>query len=130
MATLKVELASLLAGLLGEGRLTALGYPDTDILSILKSLLQMTQSLENHEDNCGSSCNRLEFVLNPTQVKYQKLKCQLAVARLNTMRLLEICLPDQKLWREKKWTEKPVEVVLAEIIKEANSSSNKLIILD
>ena len=59
-------------------------------------------------------------MLNHTQVKYRKLKSQLAVGRLNTVRLLEICLPDQRLWKQNKWLEKPVETVLAEIISGDN----------
>ena len=63
-------------------------------------------------------------MLNHTQVKYRKLKSQLAVARLNTVRLLEICLPDQRLWKQNKWLEKPVETVLAEIISGGDVAAN------
>lgn len=136
--TLKIELASLIAAIIGEDKLTNLGYPDTDILSITQTLLQMTQgSCRRVEEGCSRACTRLEAVLNSTQLKYQKLKTQLAVGRLNTMRLLEICLPDQRLWSEKKWLEKPMEVILAEIIHEAaaaqpnvNKDPSSVIILD
>ena len=115
LATLKIELTSLLTGLLNEKRMAAIGYPEKDILTILKSLLKMAQC-QPVQEGCSPACARLESVLNHTQVKYRKLKSQLAVARLNTVRLLEICLPDQRLWKQNKWLEKPVETVLAEII--------------
>lgn len=138
LATLKIELASLIAGIIGEDKLTSLGYPDTDILSIAQTLLQMTQgSCRRVEEGCSGACVRLESVLNTTQLKYQKLKTQLAVGRLNTMRLLEICLPNQRIWSEKKWLEKPMEVILGEIIHEAAhgnvnnlNPSSSVIILD
>lgn len=119
LATIKVQLTTLLAGLMGEEKLTAIGYPDKDILTILNCLLQMArvQVLEPTE-GCTSVCPRLEAVLAPNQVKYRLLKCQLTVARMNIARLLEICVPDKRLWGRNKWTEKSVEVILNEIISD------------
>ena len=72
----------------------------------------------------------LESVLNSTQVKYRKLRSQLAAVRLNTVRLLEICLPDPRLWKQNKWHEKPIETILAEIISgDAKTSLNSPVIL-
>lgn len=129
LSTLKVELASLLTGLLGEHKLVAIGYPEKDILTLLKSLLKMAKC-QPVQESCSPACARLESVLNQTQVKYQKLKSQLAAARLNTVRLLEICLPDQRLWKQNKWHEKPIETILAEIISgDANTSLHSPVIL-
>ena len=124
LATLKVQLATLLAGLMGEEKLTALGYPDKDILFVLKRVLEMAkcQVVEANEF-CTSVCQKLEAVLaNPTQVKYRKQKCQLSAARLNISRLLEICLPDQGVWRHQQWSEKPIEDILHQIIQSGHVS--------
>ena len=113
LSTLKVQLATLLAGLMGEEKLTMLGYPDKDILMVLKSVLQMAkcQVVESNEF-CTSVCQQLEAVLAPTQVKYRKQKCELAAARLNIRRLLEICLP------EHRWSKKTaIEDLLGQIIQ-------------
>jgi len=129
LSTLKVELLSLITGLLGEHRMVALGYPEKDILSILKSLLKMAQC-QPVQESCSPACARLESVLNSTQVKYRKLRSQLAAVRLNTVRLLEICLPDPRLWKQNKWHEKPIETILAEIISgDAKTSLNSPVIL-
>lgn len=131
LATLKVQLATLLAGLMGEEKLTALGYPDKDILFVLKRVLEMAkcQVVEANEF-CTSVCQKLEVVLaNPTQVKYRKQKCELSAARLNISRLLEICLPDQDSshgrhgWRHQQRSEKPIEDILNQIIQSGHVST-------
>jgi hypothetical protein len=124
LATLKVQLTTLLVGLLGEDRLTALGYPDKDILPVLNSVLEMAccRWLEPTE-GCTSVCPRLEVILAPNQVKFRLLKCQVKVARANIGQLLEICVPDKRLWAQNKWNDKPIEVILSEIISEQNNLS-------
>ena len=127
LATLKVELTSVVAGLLGEGQLTALGYPDKDIFHILEVLLNMA-GCRGAKEECNSACSRLETVLNPTQLKYRRLKAQLAASRVNSLKLLEICLPDQKLWRRNNWTDKAIETILAEIITQARKEASIVMI--
>ena len=118
LATLKVQLATLLAGLMGEEKLTALGYPDKDILFVLKTVLEMAKcQVVEANAFCTSVCQKLETVLAPTQVKYRKQKCELSAARLNIGRLLEICLPDQHVWKHQHWSEKPIEDILNQIIQ-------------
>ncbi len=119
LATLKVELATLLSGLVGSATLQDLGYPNKDILDILHYLIPPKG------DSCSmdATCSRLEAILNPVQLKYRKLKSELASARLCTVQLLEMCLPERRLWRIRRWDEKPVETILAEIIQSASSSS-------
>ena len=122
LSNLKGQVTTLLAGLMGEERITALGYPDKDILNILKQLLEMARcpTLESTE-GCTSVCGSLETILSPNQVKYRLLKCELIVARMNISRLLEICIPDKEVWCRNRWSEKPIEDILSEIISDRNA---------
>ena len=57
LSTLKIELTSLLTGLLNEKRMAAIGYPEKDILTILKSLLKMAQC-QPVQEGCSPACAR------------------------------------------------------------------------
>ena len=110
---------------MGEEKVTALGYPDKDVLSILKNLLEMARcpTMEATE-GCTTVCGRLEAILSPHQVKYRLLKCELIVARMNVNRLLEICIPDREVWVRNRWHDKYVEEILSEIISDRNGYTN------
>ena len=114
-------MTTLLAGIMGEEKLTALGYPDKNSLHILKTLLEMARCPILHStEGCTKVCRRLETILSPIQVKYRLLKCELIVARMNINRLLEICVPDKEVWMRSKWHEKRVEDILSDIISDHN----------
>ena len=106
-------------------KLTSLGYPDKDVLIILKNLLEMARC-QTFESNvgCTSVCDRLELILSPNQVKYRRLKCELTVAKLNIHRLLEICIPDKDVWTNHKWHEKSTEEILKEIVSDREGYVN------
>ena len=57
LSTLKIELTSLLTGLLNEKRMAVIGYPEKDILTILKSLLKMAQC-QPVQEGCSPACAR------------------------------------------------------------------------
>lgn len=124
LATLKVELASLMMMLLGQNRLIALGYPDKDILSLLANVLKQAGSgSSSGKEECSSACTRLETVIHPQELKYRRMKARLASARIDTHRFLEICLPDERLWRRRDWRQKSIETILAEILSQAAPST-------
>ena len=114
-----------ISGLLLLEKLTSLGYPDKDVLIILKNLLEMARC-QTFESNvgCTSVCDRLESILSPNQVKYRRLKCELTVAKLNIHRLLEICIPDKDVWTNHKWHEKSTEEILKEIVSDREGYVN------
>ena len=121
LSHLKGQMTTLLAGIMGEEKLTALGYPDKNSLHILKTLLEMARCPILHStEGCTKVCRRLETILSPIQVKYRLLKCELIVARMNINRLLEICVPDKEVWMRSKWHEKRVEDILSDIISDHN----------
>ena len=114
-----------ISGLFLSEKLTSLGYPDKDVLIILKNLLEMARC-QTFESNvgCTSVCDRLESILSPNQVKYRRLKCELTVAKLNIHRLLEICIPDKDVWTNHKWHEKSTEEILKEIVSDREGYVN------
>ena len=121
LSHLKGQMTTLLAGIMGEEKLTALGYPDKNSLHILKTLLEMARCPILHStEGCTKVCRRLETILSPIQVKYRLLKCELIVARMNINRLLQICIPDKEVWMRSKWHEKRVEDILSDIISDHN----------
>lgn len=122
LATLKVQLTTLLVGLLGESRLTAMGSPDTDILNVLHSVLELAKCQSvNGTDGCTPLCPQISSSLNQVQLKFRVLKREIAMARHNINKLLEICVPDATVWEQNQWHAKTVESVLSEIISEQNS---------
>ncbi len=124
LATLKVQLTTVMMGLLGEDRLTAMGYPDKDILQVLRGVLELASCRNKWyeiNETCTGLCPRLEVSLPTNQVRFQTLRCELRVARQNIRQLIEICVPDPDVWRRNKWHGQPVEAILSKIISEESS---------
>ena len=106
LANLKVQLTNLLVSLFGEARLTEMGFPEKDILAILKSVLEAARApVEDGRGRCagggvegdggGGCCDNNNGVsVSATQVKFRELRRGIAGARKNVRRLLEICVPD------------------------------------
>eukprot|EP00095_Tigriopus_kingsejongensis_P004305 maker-scaffold346_size200932-snap-gene-1.19 protein:Tk04305 transcript:maker-scaffold346_size200932-snap-gene-1.19-mRNA-1 annotation:"sporulation protein" len=112
LATLKVQLTNLMVTLLGEARITQMGYPDTDILAVLKTVLSDAPSrVASISDDCTESCQCFGDSL---QLRFRKLKRKLLTTRRNIQSFLEICV-NQDIWSQ--WKNKPVEDVLQDIMQ-------------
>ena len=113
LANLKVQLTNLLVSLFGEARLTEMGFPEKDILAILVSVLEAARAPveDGGRERCGGAgesgvggggggggdcCdnNNGGVSVSATQVKFRELRREIAGARKNVRRLLEICVPD------------------------------------
>ena len=42
----------------------------------------------------------------------------------NIEKLLTFCLADRSLWERRNWSEKPIEIILEEIVREPKTSSS------
>ena len=105
LANLKVQLTNLLVSLFGEARLTEMGFPEKDILAILVSVLHQARApvedaaRERCDSDGGAAAdccdnNNGASVVSATQVKFRELRREIAGARKNVRRLLEVCVPD------------------------------------
>ena len=110
LANLKVQLTNLLVSLFGEARLTEMGFPEKDILAILVSVLEAARAPVEDAggargggagegkggcgDCCGDDAVAAASGVSATQVKFRELRREIAGARKNVRRLLEICVPD------------------------------------
>ena len=117
LANLKVQLTNLLVSLLGEARLTEMGYPETDILSLLGSVLEAARCPARRPDeDCVEGCKVTSSAsANSNQFKFRRLRREIDSARFNVRRLLEICIPEETVWLRNGWDSKEVEEVLREI---------------
>ena len=116
MANLKQQLTSLLVSLLGEKRLGEMGYPDTDILKLLKSVLEAARGqVSTAEDDCAKENEKCKHDSGSTQVKYRLARREIEDSRINIRRLLEICVPNDSIWTKYGWKSKSVEDILFDI---------------
>jgi hypothetical protein len=108
VANLKVLVTNMMVSLFGEARLTEMGYPEKDILILLKSVLEAARAnVEAGNETCGSDCEGAPPASG--QVKFRELRLEIGAARRNVRRLLEICYPDTE---KRKWNGKTVEEIL------------------
>lgn len=112
LSKMKVQLTNLMVSLLGESRITNMGYPGTDILDILGTVLSgAKREVISADDDCNECCRRFEESI---QMRFRKLKREVIAARKNIQSFLEIC-GNSKL--REQWKSKSVEDILQDIIQ-------------
>ncbi|TRY71867.1 hypothetical protein TCAL_09596 [Tigriopus californicus] len=112
LSTMKGQLTNLMVSLLGESRITNMGYPETDILDVLSRVLSgAKREVISAEDDCTEFCRRFE---ESTQLRFRKLKREIIAARKNIQSFLEIC-GNNKL--REQWKSKSVEDILQDILQ-------------
>ena len=121
-------MTKLLAVKFGEDQLCgALNYPATDILTILRNVIDLTNREKSVriEDNCTELCRSMAPGLSQTQLKFQTLRREISVARINIGRLLKSFDPIK--YELNGYGRRPVELVLDEIltVQLANKDYNK-----
>ena len=117
-------MTKLLAAKLGEDQLCGvLNYPASDILTILRDVINLSNREKSVrvEDNCTELCRSMAPALSQTQLKFQTLRREIFVARINIGRLLKSFDPIK--YELNGYGRRPVELVLDEIL--SVQSSNK-----
>ena len=118
LANLKVQLTNLMVSLLGEARLTEMGYPEKDILILLKSVLEAARAPIESRQECGEDCANKgndDATTSAAQIKFRELRIEIRAAKKNVRRLLEICVPDSGAWSRRGWEGKDVEDILQDV---------------
>ena len=118
LANLKAQLTGLLVSLLGDRRLGEMGYPESDILALLQSVLEAAKAeVQSSEVPCeaGNNCTEFSSLLSTKQMVYRRTRAEIAAARRNITTLLKICIPEEEKWKSFQWDENQVEKILQDI---------------
>jgi hypothetical protein len=115
LAHLKSLITKLLANMLGEEQLCGpYNYPDTDILTVLRNVLERRS--REHAASADAGCTELCQRLAPphNQLIFHAVRREMFLARKNVEQLLKSIDPIK--YELNGWSRKPAEVVLNEIL--------------
>jgi len=115
LANFTAKLTGLLTKLLGERRLTQLGFPEISGQEVLEKVLRLTGTTITREDNlCTENCKVEKD--RELQRKYRFLKSRIIALEMNTEAFLKICTPDEEIWEKFGWRGKKVTEIITKIV--------------
>jgi len=137
LATMQARLSYVMLGLLGEKRLTSLGYPDKrTAVGVLHVVLAMARTKVVEENyNCAENCQTSQEESDSEQLSFRILQRKIRVLRANIGRLLCVTVPARYVsvssvrpfwsllivrskWSDFGWDGKGVEEILDMLSKE------------
>eukprot|EP00092_Neocalanus_flemingeri_P020674 GFUD01022404.1.p1 GENE.GFUD01022404.1~~GFUD01022404.1.p1 ORF type:complete len:488 (-),score=106.01 GFUD01022404.1:146-1486(-) len=108
------HLTGVMKHLLGEGRLTQLGYPSLSGQEVLGKVLRLTGTPVTREDGLCTEACKVDKELE-VQRNFRLMKSRLIAIEMNTEAFLKICTPDQEIWEKFGWRDKTVLEIITEI---------------
>ena len=121
LAKLKEWAAKLLGLFMGEAKLSRWGYPDKDILDILAGVLKEAKiepfTAESIINGLGTAHgDPIAAAADDFKAKVIRYRRTIYAVKANLKLLLCLLVPDQRLWKEYQWDNKPIDEILGEIM--------------